>query len=110
MDPNQENIPPQDGPMESVVANIRNGAINAMAGQIDGLAKNANKRSLGMRRDDLKKIKQRYGKLDGVGLLFGLTANTDRYLESISSARVNSSIVLSSHSLQPAIDLKASSS
>ena len=40
MDPNQENISLQDGSMESVVTNIHNGAIDAIAGQIDGLAKN----------------------------------------------------------------------
>ena len=55
MDPNQENISPQDGLMESVVANVRGGAIDAMAGQINGSAKNVNKRSLGLQRDDPKK-------------------------------------------------------
>ena len=41
MDPNQENIPPQDGLMDCAVANVHNGAIDAMAAQIDGSANNA---------------------------------------------------------------------
>lgn len=70
-----------------------NGAIDVMAGQIDGLAKNANKCSLSSRHDDPKKIEQLYGKLDIVGLLFGLTDKIGKYLESISNAGVNSNIL-----------------
>ena len=106
MDPNQENIPPQDDSIEHVVANVRNGAIDAMAAQIDGSAKNAKTHSLGLRRDDPKKIEQLYGNIDGVGLLFSLTVDIHNYLESISNASINS-IVPSSSSLQPAIDALA---
>ena len=72
--------------MERVVANVCSGAIDAMAAQIVGSAKNAKTRSLGLQRDDPKKIEQLYGKLDGVDVVFGLTADIGKYLESISNA------------------------
>ena len=72
----QENVPPsQDASIESiesVVVNVRSAAVDAMAAQIDGSAKNFRKRNSASRCDDPKKIESLYCKIDNVELLFNL--------------------------------------
>ena len=83
----QENVPPsEDASIESIVANVRSAAVEAMGAQIDGSAKNSSKRSSGSRCDDPKKIESLYCKIDDADLLFSLADDVRRYLESISSA------------------------
>ena len=56
----QESVPPpQNASIEG------SAAVDAMAGQIDGSAKNSNKRKLGPRMDDPTKIESLFHKFDG---------------------------------------------
>ena len=85
MDADKENIPPQDGSMASIVANVHSTAKNAMGSQLDGSAKRAAMRSRGLRRDDPEKIKNLYIKFDSISLLLNLTDDVGNFLESISN-------------------------
>jgi len=101
--PDQENVPPPRGLSTSgVTARVRSAAIYAVAGQINGSAKDSNKRRLGPRLDDPEKIELFFRKMDGAGSLFNLADDAKRYLESIVNAG-NTNIP--PNSLGPAIDV-----
>ena len=88
--------------MLDVAANVCSAVINAMAVQIDGLAKDSKNRRLGPRLNVPKKIDMLFQKMDGAWLLFNLADDAKRYLKSISNANNTN---LPRNSLGPAIDV-----
>ena len=82
--------------IKGVIANVRSGAIDAMASQIGGSAENSTKRRIDPRNDNVKKIEDLFARFDATNLVFSLVDDLRSYLESIAST--------DNSSFAPAID------
>ena len=76
---------PQDLLMESAIANVCSGVIDAMASQINGSSKNVSKQIVGPRKDDPEKVEHLYKKIDVINLLCSLLDDVGNYLVAIST-------------------------
>ena len=90
---------PQDPSMETAIANICSGVIDAIASQIDGLSKKVSKQIVRPKKDDPEKVKHLYKKIDATSLLCPLVDDVNNYLDAIST---NEDSTIST--LNPAID------
>ena len=71
--------------METAINNVRSGAIDAIASQIDESLKNVSKRIVGPRKDDPEKVKHFYKKIDAINPLCSLVDDVGNYLDVIST-------------------------
>ena len=66
--------------MEGVITNVWSRAIDTMASQIDGLAKNSIDRTIGPRNNDPKKIEDLFVRFDTMNLVFSLVDDVRNYI------------------------------
>ena len=83
MDPVSNHL--RDPLMETAIANVRSGAIDDMASQIDGSSTNVSKRIVGPRKDDPEKVEHLYNKIDAINLLCSPVDDVGNYLDAIST-------------------------